>query len=718
MSEDSYDSRASGSPSGVEPEYGLTQFPEVKERPVTDSERLREEYGRLRAYFKHNPRKYTDLQRALNQARSGISYDVYLTKSAQYAAVAGVVGFLTGIALTFLLDQLGVVAGLQSPLSVSGGLAMYVSRNRLLFVGIGVTTLVSALLAGGIWKIRYAYPKYVADGRRRNIDVTLPHAITFMYALSYGGMDLMEVIDVIAEKDDAYAEVANEFQMIARDVELFGNDVYSALQNARNLTPSRNFEQFLDDMMSVLDAGGDLTTFFENESDTYLEQSREEQESFLELLSLMSEVFIVAFVAAPLFLIVILIMISLLGGNTLQELTALVYLILPLAMLAFLVLLDTVSEPYRITAVDFEVQKASVLGGIGSVFFAVFRDRIAILREWLAVWLQPEDYVPEPLTDEEQQERSFLEYERHRRLQTARGVTTNPLDAINERPSLTLAFSLPLASLILGVSIGAGIVDPTSQAMIDAPVWTTSLLVVLPLLVVLVPLSVFYERKVSRNHQITSRFPDTLNVLSSANRMGIDFTDALTLIARWASGPLATELRKVRNDIRWTFDTRSALYAFGNRIRVSELSRTLTLIAEGARSSTDLARVLSVAAEDTRERHKAERKRHAELSSYISVVVIGFLVYLLVIILLSASYLTPIAESAAKAPAIPGQPQSPLSLQNVPIQAYQALFFHSALIQGLGVGLLAGKLSNDSIQSGLKYSIALITLTLIAFALI
>ncbi|WP_136716291.1 type II secretion system F family protein [Halorientalis salina] len=717
MNDDSGDEVTETLPSGMDSEYGLGGMSEPRRPPDADGDRLREEYGRLRAYFKRRHQAYADLQRSLNQARSGTSYDVYLTNGVRYAASAAVVGAVIGVLLTLLLDSLGVVAGLQSPLQVTGSVSEYVGRNRLLLVGAGLSVALALTLSGLVWQIRYRYPGYVASGRRRNIDVTLPHAITFMYALSYGGMDLLEVIDVIAEKEDTYGEVANECQMIARDVELFGNDIYSALQNARNLTPSRHFEQFLDDMIAVLDAGGDLTAFFESESDEYLEESREEQESFLELLALLSEVFVVGFVAAPLFLIVILVMISLLGGNTVEELTALVYVVLPLAMIAFVVLIDTLSEPYRIATVEFDIQQAAVLGGSRSVLRSVLGDRIAVCREWVAVWAGTDDAVPDPLTETEKRQRQYLEYERHRRLQTARELLANPLDAISDRPTLTLAFSVPAATLLVGVTVAAGLVTPTGRAVVEEPVWTTTLLFVLPLLVVLVPLSAFHERKAGRNREIASRFPDTLNVLSSANRMGVAFTDALTLVSRWTRGPLAAEIETVRNDIRWNFDTHSALYAFADRLRVAQLSRTLTLIAEGARSSTDLSRVLAIAAEDTRERERARRRRHAELSSYIAVVVIGFLVYLLVILLLSASYLEPIAEAAATAPEIPGQPESPLALQNVPIQTYQALFFHSALIQGLGVGVLAGKLSNDSLLGGLKYSIALVALTLIAFTL-
>jgi flagellar protein FlaJ len=46
------------------------------------------------------------------------------------------------------------------------------------------------------------------------------------------------------------------------------------------------------------------------------------------------------------------------------------------------------------------------------------------------------------------------------------------------------------------------------------------------------------------------------------------------------------------------------------------------------------------------------------------------------------------------------------------------VFFHSALIQGVGSGLLAGKLAENDVLAGLKYSIALVAITLVVFLVI
>jgi flagellar protein FlaJ len=254
--------------------------------------------------------------------------------------------------------------------------------------------------------------------------------------------------------------------------------------------------------------------------------------------------------------------------------------------------------------------------------------------------------------------------------------------------------------------------------MLTKPVATTTGLVVFPFLVIAIPLSLFHELKRRRENEVARRFPDTLNILSSANKMGIPLTDALALVSRWSEGTIAKEMETVRNDISWNHDVTAALLAFANRLKVPQLARTMKLLADGIRSSGDLSRVLSIAAEDTRNRAKMERARRRELSSYVAVVIIGFLVYLLVVVMLDASFLGPVSEVGAGQQAPTDGQQLPVSFINVPVTIYTTVFFHSALIMGVGSGILAGKLAENDAYSGLKYGIVMVFITLIAFLVI
>ena len=667
------------------PEYESEQyFPRGGDVTRARKEILREKFGYVRAYFKSHPDEHVGLQRRLNQGRFGTTYDLYLTWSVTYVALAGLFGLVFGLLLTWALATLGVFeafAGATS-ISVSPGLGGFLAENRAPIAGAVIASLTSVFAVVGVWTARYYHPSYVVDSRRRNIDLMLPHAIVYAYALSFGGMEFVEVARRMADAEDTYGEVANEFDMVVRDIDLFGNDVFSALRNARNLTPSDNMEQFLDDLLSVLDSGGDVTSFLRDESDKYMDRAMSEQESFLETLATLSELFIVGFVAAPLFLVVTLIMMSFLGARTVVPLLAVVYAVVPLGMAGFLVVIATLSEPYREPGHDLDV--SSFAGGT--------------------------------VTDFVQSHPHFETFQRIRRRTEIGEYLTDPVAVFRREPLYTLGATVPAALSLTAVVIATGLATPTPAALVEEPFRSTSLLFVLPFLVVTLPLTAFHEYEQRRKRTVTRRLPDALDILASANQMGIQLTEGLGLVARNLSGSFAEELRIVRNDIEWNNDIRRALLSLAGRLEVPQLTRTCKIVAEGSRSTGDLHRVLGTAAEDTRHRYRLERDRRQKLNSYTAIVVMGFLVYIAVIVIIDQSFLGPVVTRAAEAGE--GTTDNPVQLSKSSIDLYHAVFFHSALVQSVGTGLITGKLANDSVLSGLKYSIALVAFALLVFAFV
>ncbi|QLD87523.1 type II secretion system F family protein [Natronomonas salina] len=665
------------------PDYELEQyFPERHDLSEDDEERLREQHGYVRTWFLMNPDRFRQLQRWLNQARMGYTYDVYLSRVVGYTVMAAAVGLFLGALLGVQLAAFGgwAALGVESPF-VAAPLSLL------------VVVLSVGLFAGGAFGTGYYYPRMQVSTRERNIDILLPHAIVYMYALSHGGMNTFEVIKELAEADEVYGEVANEFDMVVRDVELFGNDVFTALRDARNLTPSENLEQFIDDMISVLDSGSDFATFLEDEAETYMDEARDEQDSFLGTLSILSEIFVVAFVAAPLFLIVTLLVISLLGGEAMLQTYFLVYVGLPLGMVGFLVAVDILSKPYAEHTDQLEI------------------DDPHVRTEW---------------SSKVTEHPAYEQYEEQKDQQARQEMLEKPIRYLREQnPLVSLALTVPAALLFAVVMVVTGAVPRSLGGMLETPIWSTIGVFVIPFLIASVPLTLLYESEHRREKRIASRFPDTLNILSSANQMGIRLVDALNLVARWSDGVLSEELRKVRNDIQWNHDVERALLEFANRLRVPQVTRTMKLIAKGNHSSSDLAKIISIAAEDTRNRYQIERKRRSEMGAYTAIVVIGFLVYLAVIVMLDASYLTPIsqlstetADNVAQQATGGGGAAGLMGVGNVPVDTYRMVFFHSALIQGIGSGLLAGKLAENDVLSGVKYSIGLVAITLTVFALI
>lgn len=662
--------------------FGISEF--QRRQPLTGEEyrRFREEYGYLRAFFKSRPRRYAKVQQSLNQSHMETTFEEYLSRSVWYALVVGILGAFLGAVFTMLLSEIGVLAGLRSPVTVGGGLSSFIGANRVFFVGVALTLGGGGLFGGGVWAARYYYPQIRRSLRRQEINVVLPHGIVFMYAMSHGGASLFETFQSLADAHDSYGEVSNEFEMIVNDIELFGTDMHTAIRNARRMTPSKGLERFFDDLLSLLESGGDVTVFLEEQTETYLRKANEEQENFLETVSLLAEVFVVVFVAAPLFLIVTLVLVDILGGDSLQSVILLVYAGMPLAMVGFILLVDLLGQPFESPETTTALQHEDI------------------------------SFNETALADDER----FEDYSWNRRKESLREALGNPRAALRLNPLYTMVVTFPVAAVVIAVQVLFGGPVASLEGITATPVATTTALFLAPFLVVAVPLTLFHELKRQREQEITEEFPDSLNVLASANKMGIRFTESLALVSRWSTGAVGEELRTVRNDIVWNHDVRRALLEFGDRVSVSRLGRTMKLLAEGIYSSGNLSKVLEIAAADMRDRDENERARRRELSTYIVVVVIGFLVYLLVIVMLNVGYLQVLSEFSGE----PVDQSGPLvtSFQSVPVQIYQAVFFHSALIQAIGTGLLAGKLADNDVLSGLKYGIALALVTLGVFLFI
>lgn len=624
---------------------------------ATDAENRSRLHGFLRAYFRNRPERYEGLQRYLNQSRAGVRFGKYLadalTTAVSVGLLVGAVVF-AGVLLWFPLD------------SIAG--------NALASVGIGAAVWVTVVAIG--WGLALYLPRSNAETRARRIDLLLPQAISYLYALSAGGNDITRVLRAMADEEETYGEVAQEFDHAVRDMDYFGNDPLTALGNLRDLTPSENLRTFLDDLVSTLESGGDINEFLRTESDKYFDRAQDRQRSFLEQLATLAEVYIGAAVVGPLFLIIVLLLISLVGGETLFAIYATVYVIVPVLLGGVLFLVYQISSGYG----DIKVKPS----------------------------LRAIESPPEAAIDDDRLER----YQSRRRLVALYSLASRPGAYIQQRPLRVLVFSVPLAVLTLAALAWVDAATLSWAAMTTEPVRTTTVLVLLPALVAIAPLSLLHERRKRRQNRIIDRFPDFLSQLSTANEMGLNVVEALDLVARRSQGDLAEEVRKAANDSYWTGDFGEALERLAKRLGSAQAARTLTLIGTASRVSGDIHRVLNVAARDAANAARLRRNRLQEMQSYTVVVVISFGVYLVIVLLLDVTFLATFGELAEQ---LPADTESPVQFGDVDPELYRMLLLHSALLQAAGNGLIAGKMGEDSILSGLKYSIGLAVLTLGAY---
>jgi flagellar protein FlaJ len=210
------------------------------------------------------------------------------------------------------------------------------------------TLMMSALLGLAAFAGFYAYPYSMVKNRRRSINTNLPFAINHMAAVSSSGVAPVRMFKLISESKE-YGEVSVEIEKIVNYIEVFGYDVLTALKAVASTTPSYHFKDFLEGMVSTTQTGGDLKSYFAQKADEAMLNYKLERQKYTETISTYSDIYTGILIAAPLFFVAALSLVSLLGGkvggmNVNVVIVMGTYVIIPFMNVAFLTFL-TITQP-------------------------------------------------------------------------------------------------------------------------------------------------------------------------------------------------------------------------------------------------------------------------------------------------------------------------------------------------------------------------------------
>ncbi len=183
------------------------------------------------------------------------------------------------------------------------------------------------------------YPFGVVRSRRTAIDVILPHAIAYMQSLC-GVMNLYDIFREIFEQKEIYKELSEEFGIIVRDVELLGYSVIDAMRFLASNTPSKTLKDFLEGLVIAFESGSNLKEYMAKKIDLIRERAKKQMEMNMRTLEIIAEVFVVLFVALPIFLAIMLSTMRMLGVNLTGVVSLYSYFLIPAGGLAILYMVD------------------------------------------------------------------------------------------------------------------------------------------------------------------------------------------------------------------------------------------------------------------------------------------------------------------------------------------------------------------------------------------
>jgi len=213
--------------------------------------------------------------------------------------------------------------------------------------GVGLSLLAGALTVIGF----YSYPSYRADNLRRALENDLPFTTGYMSILAGAGVPPDFIWRSLAEVETSQA-ISNVAKNVVRDVELFGFDVISALENVSKRTPSARFKEMVEGFIAAVHSGGNLVKYLRNRSQQYMKLKQIALKRFSDTLAVLAEFYVTLMVAGSLIFVVMLAVMSMLGGGGIGQLDSrlllqlLTYLGLPIGSIIFLIIID-ITSPKR-----------------------------------------------------------------------------------------------------------------------------------------------------------------------------------------------------------------------------------------------------------------------------------------------------------------------------------------------------------------------------------
>jgi flagellar protein FlaJ len=232
----------------------------------------------------------------------------------------------------------------------------------------------------------------------------------------------------------------------------------------------------------------------------------------------------------------------------------------------------------------------------------------------------------------------------------------------------------------------------------------------------------FYLAKKHREVKlIERRLPDFLRDVAEAGRFGMTLADAIVVSSAGRYGKLTGEIKKMAAQINWGVPATEALRAFSNRVKTPMVQRVVAIIVKSSDAGGDVADVLTMVSHDTKENQLTEDERRIAMSTYIAVIYISFMVFLVTIWILNVTFLPKMLEASgalsngdtALVNASPLASNLPEVVFNIKIA-----FFIATIVHAIGDGILAGVLDTGRIPNGMRHSFIMLLIAFFAFLVI
>jgi len=461
-------------------------------------------------------------------------------------------------------------------------------------------------------------PMTRASERSTALEREMPFAATYITVMASGGippyMSFKRLTGV-----ELLPAMRKEARSLIRDVEIFGVDPLSALENAAKSNPLDIFRDFVSGYASTVIIGGDVIHFLETKAQDIFKTRSMRVKAAAERLGMLLESFII---------------------------------IMVLMSLCFYILFSV--ESIYSTGMDM---------GSGIIMYTyVFTPMLSVVFLYLAHGMQPKTPIGEM------------------------------------RPYKVYAVSSAVAILVLLMLSGFfGMIQTPLQGIVDLPI-----AVAIALIISAVPPALVHGKVAGRKSSIEHGIANFLRDLTEVRKTGLSPEKCIENLSDRDYGDFSKELKKMSSDLSWGIPMRNVITDFVKRTKSWMSQIVMFLLLEAIDVGGGTIAMIESLARFNNMTQEVEKEKKMSVRPYM------LIPYFAAILLVATTLMTLIFTTQTV-----GMAES--TAGSAPDIGFLTLIFTVSVITHCYlIGLVAGKISEESLAAGFKHSALLVLLAIVA----
>ena len=230
-------------------------------------------------------------------------------------------------------------------LSAMGSYALHIYVLQVtgtqMLAAVSVMTMTVTLLAGVLILF---YPMQRKSENTKKIENGLLYSLGYMTVLSASGLGIETIMERVAEVEDneSIRQLATKFVL---NMKLFGMDITSSLMDVAHRSSSEVLKYVIESITNNIQTSGELKNLFKFEVERQMRVKRENLKKILSTMTYMGELYVALLVVGPILFILIITILSILGGGassgSVLQLNLITFIGVPILATGFIILLDT-----------------------------------------------------------------------------------------------------------------------------------------------------------------------------------------------------------------------------------------------------------------------------------------------------------------------------------------------------------------------------------------